>query len=119
MRRLLVVDDELAILEALQEVLSSEGYAVSTASNGAEGLKRAAEEPPDLVLLDLMMPVMDGWEMLRRMKEDTRLQHVPVIVMSAGRVLAGELKGLHFLAKPFDLDRLLVLVEEQTARPQA
>jgi DNA-binding response OmpR family regulator len=119
MRRLLVVDDELAILEALQEVLSSEGYAVSTASNGAEGLQRATEERPDLVLLDLMMPIMDGWEMLRRMQEDTQLQHVPVIVMSAGRVSPGELKGLYFLAKPFDLDRLLVLVEQQTRQPQA
>lgn len=118
MKRLLVVDDELAILEALQEVLSSEGYAVSTASNGAEGLLRAAEHPPDLVLLDLMMPVMDGWEMLRRMQEDPQLQRVPVIIMSAGRVSPSELNGLHFLAKPFDLERLLVLVERQTGQRQ-
>jgi CheY-like chemotaxis protein len=60
MKRLLIVDDELAIVEALQDILSVEGYDVVTAFNGAEGLQRMTVAKPDLVLLDLMMPVMDG-----------------------------------------------------------
>ena len=68
MSRLLIVDDEVAILDALQDVLSAEGYEVRTALNGAEGLKQVAQGRPDLVLLDLMMPVMDGHEVLQRLK---------------------------------------------------
>ncbi len=107
MSKLLIVDDEVAILEALTDILSVEGYEVATAANGAEGLKRAGEERPDLILLDLMMPVMDGQEMLRRLKEDSALRSIPVVVMSAGRVSKSELQGSHFLAKPFELDDLL------------
>ncbi|HYO52402.1 response regulator [Archangium sp.] len=107
MSKLLIVDDEVAILEALTDILSVEGYEVATAANGAEGLEHVHKDPPDLILLDLMMPVMDGQEMLRRLKEDTALRSIPVVVMSAGRVSKSELQGSHFLAKPFELDDLL------------
>jgi CheY-like chemotaxis protein len=110
MSKLLIVDDEVAILEALTDILSVEGYEVTTAANGAEGLKRATDERPDLILLDLMMPVMDGQEMLRRLKEDPNLRTIPVVVMSAGRVTKAELQGSRFLAKPFELDDLLETV---------
>jgi CheY-like chemotaxis protein len=113
MSKLLIVDDEVAILEALTDILSVEGYEVATATNGAEGLKRASEERPELILLDLMMPVMDGQEMLRRLKEDPELRHTPVVVMSAGRVTKAELQGCRFLAKPFELDDLLDTVAEE------
>jgi CheY-like chemotaxis protein len=114
MTRLLIVDDELSILEALQDVLSLEGYEVVTAYNGAEGLKRMSEAPPDLVLLDLMMPVMDGWELLRRMREDARLRAVPVVIMSAGRI-GEEVRdaACATLPKPFDLDDLLETLAAQ------
>jgi CheY-like chemotaxis protein len=111
--KLLIVDDEVAILEALTDILSVEGYEVATAANGAEGLKRASVERPDLILLDLMMPVMDGQEMLRRLKEDPNLRAIPVVVMSAGRVTKAELQGSHFLAKPFELDDLLDTVNAE------
>lgn len=108
MKRLLIVDDELAIVEALQDILSVEGYDVVTAFNGAEGLQRMTAAKPDLVLLDLMMPVMDGREMLRRMREDATLRDVPVVVMSAGRISDEERRSsARFLAKPFELDLLL------------
>ncbi len=108
MTRLLVVDDELSILEALQDILSLEGYEVVTAYNGAEGLRRIEEQRPDLVLLDLMMPVMDGREMLRRVREDPALKDLPVVVMSAGRIAEAERRAASAtLAKPFDLDHLL------------
>jgi CheY-like chemotaxis protein len=113
MTRLLVVDDEVAILEALTDILSVEGYEVSTATNGAEGLQRTQAERPALILLDMMMPVMDGQEMLRRLKEDPELRETPVVVMSAGRVTKAELQGCRFLAKPFELDDLLNTVAEE------
>ena len=118
MTRLLVVDDELSILEALRDVLSLEGYEVVTAYNGAEGLKRLSEALPDLVLLDLMMPVMDGREMLRRMREDPRLEELPVVIMSAGRISDAERgAACATLPKPFDLDHLLSTIAEH-ARPK-
>ena len=116
MSKLLIVDDEVAILEALTDILSVEGYEVLTAANGAEGLKRAGQERPDLILLDMMMPVMDGQEMLRRLKEDPQLKHTPVLVMSAGRVTKAELQGHRFLAKPFELDDLLDTVNAELNR---
>jgi CheY-like chemotaxis protein len=118
MSKLLIVDDEVAILEALTDILSVEGFEVATASNGAEGLKRAGEARPDLILLDLMMPVMDGQEMLRRLKEDPQLRAIPVVVMSAGRVTKAELQGSRFLAKPFELDDLLDTVNAELSRVQ-
>jgi CheY-like chemotaxis protein len=120
MKRLLIVDDELAIVEALQDILSVEGYDVVTAFNGAEGLQRMAAAKPDLVLLDLMMPVMDGREMLRRMREDAALQGIPVVVMSAGRISDEERRSsARFLAKPFELDLLLDTISSLLAEPGA
>jgi CheY-like chemotaxis protein len=116
MKRLLIVDDELAIVEALQDILSVEGYDIVTAFNGAEGLQRMTAATPDLVLLDLMMPVMDGREMLRRMREDAALRDVPVVVMSAGRISDEERRtSARFLAKPFELDLLLDTISELLA----
>ncbi|MBZ4423248.1 response regulator [Myxococcus sp. RHSTA-1-4] len=113
MKRLLIVDDELAIVEALQDILSVEGYDIVTAFNGEEGLERMADAKPDLVLLDLMMPVMDGREMLRRMREDASLRDIPVVVMSAGRISDEERRSsARFLAKPFELDELLDTIAE-------
>jgi CheY-like chemotaxis protein len=113
MSKLLIVDDEVAILEALTDILSVEGYDVATAANGAEGLAHVGRDRPDLILLDLMMPVMDGQEMLRRLKDDPALRPIPVVVMSAGRVTKSELQGSRFLAKPFELDDLLKTVEAE------
>lgn len=116
MSKLLIVDDEVAILEALMDILEVEGYAVSTASNGAEGLASVGKSRPDLILLDLMMPVMDGQEMLRRLKDDPSLRTIPVVVMSAGRVNKSDLHGSHFLAKPFELDDLLDTVAKELGK---
>jgi CheY-like chemotaxis protein len=114
MRKLLIVDDEVAIVEALQDVLSGEGYEVRTAYNGAEGLKRLGEVRPDLMLLDMMMPVMDGRELLHRVRTDEHLKKLPVIVMSAGRISEEERRlSSRFLPKPFELDVLLAAIAEE------
>jgi CheY-like chemotaxis protein len=106
---ILIVDDEVVIAEAVAAVLEDEGYRVATATNGADGLARAADLRPDLVLVDMMMPVMDGEEMCRRLRESPATRGIPVVVMSAVHRSLRELPFDHaaFLPKPFDLDTLL------------
>jgi CheY-like chemotaxis protein len=118
MSRLLIVDDEVAIIEALQDILTMEGYEVQTALNGAEGLKKLREAQPSLVLLDLMMPVMDGRELLQRIRADPQLSHLPVVIMSAGRINEAERHAASAtLSKPFELDALLEAVSRHAGKP--
>jgi DNA-binding response OmpR family regulator len=102
----LVVDDESDIREAVAEVLADEGYVVHGAGDGAEALRKARAVHPDIVLLDLMMPGMNGWEFRAAQKGDPELSDIPVVVLSAlGRVAGMDAAG--FIQKPFDLDELL------------
>jgi CheY-like chemotaxis protein len=107
--RVLVVDDELDIREAVTEVLSFEGHEVITACEGSEALQKCQALQPDLVLLDLMMPGMNGWEFRLAQLRDPSISEIPVVVLSAlGRV--STIDALAFLPKPFGLDDLLDLV---------
>ncbi|MEW6324908.1 MAG: response regulator [Nitrospirota bacterium] len=81
--KVLLVDDTEFYQRAYKNKLTTEGYLVTTASNGVEALKHLAQEPPDIVLLDLMMPVMDGFKVLQAIKADARLKTIPVIIFSA------------------------------------
>ena len=115
-KRVLVVDDDPDILDALSEILEAEGFAVMRARNGQEALERVDAQLPSLILLDLMMPVMDGWEFARRLRQQPG-QHssVPIIVLSADRNVgakAQEIGAVGHLAKPFELSDLLDLVEK-------
>lgn len=112
MKTILIVDDELAILGTLADVLEEQGYRCVTAENGREGLERMAEAPPDLVITDVMMPVLDGRDLVRAMRKDPALQGVRVIMMSAARGLLGSETIGHdaFLAKPFALEEVLEAV---------
>jgi CheY-like chemotaxis protein len=102
----LVVDDESDIREAVSEVLADEGYLVHGAGDGAEALRKARALHPHLVLLDLMMPGMNGWEFRAAQRGDPELRDIPVVVLSAlGRVSGME--AADFIQKPFDLERLL------------
>jgi DNA-binding response OmpR family regulator len=108
--RVLVVDDDPDILDALSEILEVEGYEVQRARNGREALERLEQMLPDVVLLDLMMPVMDGWEFARSLSPAAR---PPIIVLSADRNVstrAREIGALEWLAKPFELSDLLAAV---------
>jgi len=113
-KRVLVVDDEVVIAEAIAAVLQDEGYEVAVATNGREGLTRAREMHPDLVLVDMMMPVMGGEEMGRRLREEPDTKATPIVVMSAVHRSLRELSFDHaaFLGKPFDLDTLLDTVAD-------
>src|SRR5436190_1768037 len=108
---ILVVDDDVGIRTLLEKVLEDEGLPVVTAGTGCEALDRISEDPPQLVLLDLQMPVMSGWEILRRLHDAH--QPVPVVFMSTGTRVRMEAAHHHAdgcLAKPFDLTQLLAVV---------
>lgn len=112
MKRILVIDDEPTISETLRDILTGEGYEVDTAANGAEGLARIHEARPDLVLLDVMMPVLDGFGVLERLAQQSQ-SRPPVVLMSAGSVPAEWKRRVNrFLPKPFDLESLLAAVGE-------
>jgi CheY-like chemotaxis protein len=109
---ILVVDDDPAILDAVREILDLEGYPVVTAANGAEALRRVEETRPALMLLDMRMPVLNGWEVARALRE--RDLALPILVMTAARDArewAEQIGAAGYLAKPFDLDDLLDAVE--------
>jgi CheY-like chemotaxis protein len=109
MARVLVVDDELDIREAVSEVLAFEGHEVFTAGDGQEALRRCRVLLPDLILLDLMMPGMNGWDFRATQRRDPAISAIPVVVLSAlGRV--GTVEASAFLPKPFGLDDLLEAV---------
>ena len=106
---ILVVDDEPDIREAISELLEQEGYEVVGAGDGAEALSKARATRPTVVLLDLMMPGMNGWEFCARQRGDPELAGIPVIVVSAlGR--APGVTAADYIQKPFDLDALLKAV---------
>ena len=105
----LVVDDDPSIREVVALTLEDEGYRVETAANGCEALKKMRDDPPSGVVLDMMMPVMDGPAFLRACRSDPSCRGVPIVVMSANRKAADALAlgAAAFVAKPFDLDVLL------------
>lgn len=115
MARVLLIDDDPDIRDAVTEVLAYEGHEVVTASEGEQGLVRCRQVRPDLVLLDLMMPGMNGWDFLRTIRRDPALGDLQVVVVSAlGRL--PELPVHGFLPKPFGLDALVAMVRRLTGQ---
>jgi two-component system, sensor histidine kinase and response regulator len=112
--RILVVDDNPDILLFLETVLTGEGYAVEVASNGTYALAQIATSPPDLVLLDVMMPGMNGYEVTQRLRQYPQLPAIPIILLSAypevDMVEALDLGGDIFLRKPVDEVLLLARI---------
>jgi two-component system alkaline phosphatase synthesis response regulator PhoP len=105
--RVLVVDDEDDIRELCRVNLEFEGYEVIDASDGEAALEMARDESPDVIFLDLMMPKMDGWDVLRRLKEDDVTAAIPVILLTAKSGEAEQMRGwqegiLEYVSKPFN-----------------
>jgi CheY-like chemotaxis protein len=117
---ILVVEDEFGIAEVLESALVDAGHEVFIAINGQQGLERLAERPIGLVLLDFMMPVLDGPGMLRVMRADPEYRRVPVIVMSSlpQAAVAEEASGMYagFLRKPFKLQAVIEMVDRVLQR---
>lgn len=122
MRHILVIDDDPAVTSLLKRGLSYEGFVVDTASGGKEGLAAARERYPDLVILDIMMPELDGMEVLRRLREaDLQL---PVLMLTARDASSDEIQGFRegaddYVVKPFTFDVLLARVRALLRRQEA
>ena len=122
--RILVVDDEPEAVDLLEYNLKQSGYTVSTAGDGAEALKKARSQPPDLIVLDVMLPEMDGFEICKTLRLDGATAKIPVIMLTAkaaeiDRVLGLELGADDYLTKPFSTRELLLRIKKILARGQA
>ena len=114
-RRILIVDDQPEIAELTAVVLSGAGYAVATARSGVEALEHVAASHFDLVLLDINMPEMDGWETLRLIRADASLRDLPVVMFSVKNEIRDRVFGLQggavdYITKPYEVDQLLFRV---------
>jgi len=123
-KRILVVDDDENILSLERTILEQKGFAVTTADGGAVALKILGEQDFDLVLLDVMMPEIDGFTVCRRIKEEPRTKEIPVIFLTAkggGEALAEgfESGAIMYINKPFTANKLLTIVNTMLEPPAA
>ena len=110
-----MVEDEPDIREAVRASLKSRGYWVVLAADGEEGLRKVKSEKPDLVLLDIIMPKVDGWQMLRAIRNDEATKDLPVVMLTANRETSSLLesqsqKANDYLMKPFDIEKLMIFI---------
>ena len=117
---ILVVDDKPANLRLLSQTLSEKGYGVRTVTSGTRALESARSSPPDLILLDVRMPDMDGYEVCSLLKEDERTAHIPIIFISAldqveDKVQAFQFGGVDYITKPFQVEEVLARTETHLA----
>jgi DNA-binding response OmpR family regulator len=117
-KHILCIEDEPEMIDLIRLILGRRGFDVHGATGGTEGLRMVRETHPDLVLLDLMMPDMDGWEVYQQMKADDATRNIPVIVVTAKAQNIDKVLGLHiakvddYIAKPFSPQELLNSVEK-------
>jgi two-component system response regulator VicR len=116
-KTILCIEDEQEMIDLIRLILSRRGFEIHGANGGKEGLEAIRAEHPDLVLLDLMMPEMDGWEVYQQMKADETTKDIPVIVVTAKAQSIDKVLGLHiakvddYIAKPFSPQELLASVD--------
>ncbi|MDX1628756.1 MAG: response regulator [Fulvivirga sp.] len=121
MKKILLIDDTLSLLDEVKDILSMEGYEVYTATNGFEGLEKTSTKRPDLIITDLVMPEMDGYMLVEKLKSLDKFKKVPIIVLSAQASAenidkAMGLKIDKYLTKPCTADQLIEAVEELTGK---
>ncbi len=116
MKKILIVEDNELNLDLLIQLLEDD-YELVTTDNGAAGVEMAQQERPDLILMDMSLPVMDGWEATRRLKADGNVKHIPIIALTAHAMSSDEEKALAagcdgYLAKPLDEDLLFEKLDQ-------
>jgi DNA-binding response OmpR family regulator len=122
-KKILCIEDDAEIIDLMRVILNNKGFDVLGAVNGTEGLKVIESEHPDLILLDLMMPGIDGWEVYQQMKANEAMRDIHVIIVTAkahnvDKVLALRVAGVaDFIAKPFSPADLLASIEKVFAKP--
>jgi DNA-binding response OmpR family regulator len=123
MKKILIVDDEQDIVESLKFVLESNDYTCYCAYNGEDGLRLAKEIVPDLMILDVMMPKINGYKISRLLKYDAKYKDIPIIMVTARSQLEdkmiGEETGVNeYITKPFELDQIVKKVEEYLGKAE-
>jgi len=116
-KKILVIDDEKDVVDILKTILEHEKYEVAVACNGSEGLRKSVEVKPDLIITDIMMPEMDGFELMQKLKENLETFKTPVIMLTAKDQAVDREKGLSlgvvaYIVKLFDLEELTATVKE-------
>ncbi|MBD2293928.1 response regulator transcription factor [Anabaena sphaerica FACHB-251] len=122
--QLLLVDDEPGLREAVKEYLQESGFSVQVASNAREGWDLMQQNTPDLVISDIMMPQVDGYQFLKQLRDDPRFQSLPVVFLTAKGMTGDRIQGYQagvdaYLPKPFDPDELIAIVENLLTRRTA
>ena len=117
MKKILIVDDEQDIVESLKFVLEVSGYVCYTAYNGEDGLRLAKEIMPDLIILDVMMPKINGYKISRLLKYDSKYKNIPILMITArsqeeDKLIGEETGADEYITKPFDLDNVLKTVDK-------
>jgi len=115
-KKILIVDDEVDLVETVRFPLEMEGYHVLVSYNGEDALNQARKENPDLILLDLMLPNLDGYKVCRLLKSDDRYKHIPILMLTAksqekDMALGMEIGANEYITKPFDIRDLLKKVK--------
>lgn len=117
MKKILIVDDEQDIVESLKFVLEAAGYTCYSAFNGEDGLRLAKELLPDLIILDVMMPKINGYKISRLLKYDSKYKNIPILMITArsqeeDKLIGEETGADEYITKPFDLDDVVKKVEQ-------
>ena len=115
-KKILVVDDEIDLVETVRFPLEMEGYDVLVSYNGEDALNQARKENPDLIILDLMLPKLDGYKVCRLLKFDERYKHIPILMLTAktqekDKILGKETGADEYITKPFEMDDLMEKVK--------
>jgi len=115
-KKILVVDDEVDLVETVRFSLEMEGFDVLVSNNGEDALNQARKEKPDLIILDLMLPKLDGYKVCRLLKFDERYKHIPILMLTAktqekDKVLGKETGADEYITKPFEMDYLMEKVK--------
>jgi two-component system alkaline phosphatase synthesis response regulator PhoP len=111
-KKILFVDDEADLIETVRFPLELEGYHVLVSNNGEEALNKTRQEKPDLILLDIMLPKMDGYTICRLLKSDEKYRHIPILMLTArsqerDRQTAMQMGADEYITKPFDIDEVI------------
>jgi len=115
-KKILVVDDEVDLVKTIQFSLEAEGYKVLVSYNGEDALNQSRKENPDLILLDIMLPKLDGYKVCRLLKFDEQYKHIPILMLTAktqqkDRLLGMETGANEYITKPFDMEELTKMIK--------
>jgi two-component system alkaline phosphatase synthesis response regulator PhoP len=115
-RKVLIVDDEVDLVETIRFPLEKEGFTVLVSYNGEDALNKARKEKPDLIILDIMLPKLDGYKVCRLLKFDERYKHIPILMLTAktqerDKIIGIETGADEYITKPFDIEELIEKVK--------